>query len=265
MYLLLLVVGGALSAAGIALAATGVSVHDRTFDTTIVTPSVITVVGGFLLIGLGLVLRVLQRIEQTFASGQVVSAESAEPSAVSADEKRAENLPEQARTAVRRETAHAVEGAELSSSTAANSPPPTSVDLAVAEAKKARTAKLIPRLEMNLRAPSPSGRPAGLSFDAPWPKGPRPTRAAPAVPGQAAGVAAAELETSVASAAAAVQAPAPGAAAPSPEPVSALKSGVVNGMAYTLYSDGSIEAQLPQGTLRFCSITELRNHIEQSA
>ena len=48
-------------------------------------------------------------------------------------------------------------------------------------------------------------------------------------------------------------------------PVSVLKSGVVDGMAYTLYSDGSIEAQLPQGTLRFGSITELRNHIEQRA
>jgi hypothetical protein len=55
------------------------------------------------------------------------------------------------------------------------------------------------------------------------------------------------------------------AAAEAPTPVSILKSGVVDGMAYTLYSDGSIEAQLPQGTLRFGSITELRNHIEQSA
>ena len=47
--------------------------------------------------------------------------------------------------------------------------------------------------------------------------------------------------------------------------VSILKSGVVEGMAYTLYSDGSIEAQLPGGTLRFGSITELRNHIEQNS
>jgi protein subunit release factor A len=47
--------------------------------------------------------------------------------------------------------------------------------------------------------------------------------------------------------------------------VSVLKSGMVSGMPYTLYSDGSIEAQLPEGTLRFGSITELRNHIEQSA
>jgi hypothetical protein len=47
-------------------------------------------------------------------------------------------------------------------------------------------------------------------------------------------------------------------------PVSVLKSGVVEGMAYTLYSDGSIEAQLPQGTLRFGSISALRNHIENT-
>ena len=33
---------------------------------------------------------------------------------------------------------------------------------------------------------------------------------------------------------------------------------------YALF-DGSIEAPLPEGTLRFGSITELRNHIEQSA
>ena len=48
-------------------------------------------------------------------------------------------------------------------------------------------------------------------------------------------------------------------------PVTILKSGVVDGMAYTLFSDGSIEAELPQGKLRFGSITELRIHIEQSA
>jgi hypothetical protein len=40
-----------------------------------------------------------------------------------------------------------------------------------------------------------------------------------------------------------------------------LKSGVLDGMAYTLYSDGSIEAELPQGTKRFASIPELRAHI----
>ncbi len=48
-------------------------------------------------------------------------------------------------------------------------------------------------------------------------------------------------------------------------PVSILKSGVVDGMAYTLYTDGSIEAELAQGVVRFGSIEELRNHLEKSA
>jgi hypothetical protein len=53
-------------------------------------------------------------------------------------------------------------------------------------------------------------------------------------------------------------------AAPSqPMPVSILKSGVIDGMAYTLYTDGSIEAQLPSGVMRFASIDELREHLEK--
>ena len=47
--------------------------------------------------------------------------------------------------------------------------------------------------------------------------------------------------------------------------VAVLKSGVVDGMAYTLYADGSIEAELPQGTVRFGSIAELRSHVENNS
>jgi hypothetical protein len=46
-------------------------------------------------------------------------------------------------------------------------------------------------------------------------------------------------------------------------PVTVLKSGVVDGMAYSLYSDGSIEAQMPEGMMRFASIEELRAHLDQ--
>jgi hypothetical protein len=42
-----------------------------------------------------------------------------------------------------------------------------------------------------------------------------------------------------------------------------IKSGVVDGMAYSLYSDGSIEAQMPEGMMRFGSIEELRAHLGQ--
>jgi hypothetical protein len=50
-----------------------------------------------------------------------------------------------------------------------------------------------------------------------------------------------------------------------PGAVAILKSGVVDGMGYTLYVDGSIEAELPQGTLRFASINELRSHLEKNS
>lgn len=47
-----------------------------------------------------------------------------------------------------------------------------------------------------------------------------------------------------------------------PAQVTVLKSGVVDGMAYSLYSDGSIEAQMPEGMMRFASIDELRAHLD---
>ena len=52
---------------------------------------------------------------------------------------------------------------------------------------------------------------------------------------------------------------------PEPPQVTVLKSGVVDGMAYSLYSDGSIEAQMPEGMMRFGSIDELRAHLDQKS
>jgi hypothetical protein len=57
--------------------------------------------------------------------------------------------------------------------------------------------------------------------------------------------------------------PAPGAS--ESRAVEILKSGVVDGMGYTLYVDGSIEAELPQGTLRFSSINDLRAYLAKNA
>ena len=65
------------------------------------------------------------------------------------------------------------------------------------------------------------------------------------------------------SAAPAPERPAPAERSEEPAPVTVLKSGVVDGMAYSLYSDGSIEAQMPEGMMRFASIDELRSHLEQ--
>jgi hypothetical protein len=136
------------------------------------------------------------------------------------------------------------------------------------------------RLDYLLRSRETPPAPAE-SFDSMWPKrGGRQARVDPARVDQARGEAGTrpEVGSRAAFGAAAVAegrrsaapqaavAPAPAAAqAPVAEEtrsVAILKSGVVDGMAYTLYADGSIEAQLPQGTVRFGSIAELRAHIE---
>ncbi|MEJ2379524.1 MAG: DUF308 domain-containing protein, partial [Pseudolabrys sp.] len=90
------------------------------------------------------------------------------------------------------------------------------------------------------------------SFEAMWPAKPSPP---PAQPEPAALEPAAEEPP---------PAPQPGAE-PRPQAIAVLKSGVVDGMGYTLYVDGSIEAELPQGTVRFASIDELRAHLEKSS
>ncbi|WJR80746.1 DUF308 domain-containing protein [Bradyrhizobium sp. NP1] len=87
------------------------------------------------------------------------------------------------------------------------------------------------------------------SFDEAWPKSERGRGEAP--PRRAGGRAPSTFEPG---------APATGEEAP---PVTVLKSGVVDGMAYSLYSDGSIEAQMPEGMMRFASIDELRAHLDQ--
>jgi hypothetical protein len=46
-------------------------------------------------------------------------------------------------------------------------------------------------------------------------------------------------------------------------PVRILKSGAINDVAYTLFSDGTIEAQTADGTRQFGSIDEFRRHLEK--
>ena len=66
MYLLLLVFGGLLSAAGVVLAGSGMSLRDGSFDAAILTPGIVAAAGGLLLIGLGAGLRTLRRIERSW-------------------------------------------------------------------------------------------------------------------------------------------------------------------------------------------------------
>ncbi|MBR0782430.1 DUF308 domain-containing protein [Bradyrhizobium iriomotense] len=96
------------------------------------------------------------------------------------------------------------------------------------------------------------------SFDDAWPK---PDRMRPPEP-PAAARRPPPRSPSTFTEAAPPPAPEPESAAEQP-PVTVLKSGIVDGMAYSLYSDGSIEAQMPEGMMRFASIDELRAHLDQ--
>jgi xanthosine utilization system XapX-like protein len=272
MYLLLLVFGAVLGVAGIVFA--GLSLRDGTFG-AVLTPGIVAVVGGFLMVGLGFGLRTLQRIEQALASRSTprawFSGEIADD--VETDVPRQTALVSPLKTSRSPQRAAAPSVPQLGndscdlerqppdSGSAADKMTPSLPPVAISAANEANAdtdaqrvgtqgnataaTRSAQRLRMSMWFGTPTERQKAPTFDLLWPKGPRPVPSTPPASKQAV-VSAAEEE---------------GAAA---TPVSVLESGVVNGVAYTLYSDGSIEAQLPQGTLRFGSITELRNHIEQS-
>ena len=314
MYAFLLILGAVIAAAGVVLVGPGLPFGGRDYDASIVTPGAVAIVGGLILIGLALAVRVLGRIEKALAARPLPHPILQEDVAAAATEEAAaatvaripfptrpapqpapppvpavatarvlpedaalERLREKFPTLVRLENAPVVEDADVSLSPK----PSVRADEVVAEANNAvarqtngaAPARIEPRLEVQAR---PANRPErAKNFEAFWPKKQRPGREAP-VP--AAQQPAAEQPPALPVEPVLTPEPEqfqfrepasePRPAAPAPEApatVSILKSGVVDGMAYTLYTDGSIEAQLPQGTLRFGSIAELRNHIEQSA
>jgi hypothetical protein len=311
MYAFLLILGAVIAAAGVVLIGPGLPFGGRDYDASIVTPGAVAIVGGLILIGLALAVRVLGRIEKALAARplphQVLLEEAAapaieEPAAAPAripfppkpvaepapppepavatprvlpEDAALERLREKFPTLVRLENAPVVEDADVSLSPK----PSVRADEVVAEANSAvarqTNGATPPRIEPRLEVqPRPANRPAqAKNFEAFWPKKQRPGQEAPA-PAAKEPAAQQPLPVEPVLTPEPVQfqfrepAPEPRLVTPAPEApttVSILKSGVVDGMAYTLYSDGSIEAQLPQGMLRFGSIAELRNHIEQSA
>jgi hypothetical protein len=128
------------------------------------------------------------------------------------------------------------------------------------ERAEARSGESMPSdlLSPNLRSRSPIVPPVETAepqaFEDPWPRAER-ERAGETLPPRRSG----RIPRSLAEANAAPALP------EVPPQVTVLKSGVVDGMAYSLYSDGSIEAQMPEGMMRFASIDELRAHLDQRA
>jgi len=50
-------------------------------------------------------------------------------------------------------------------------------------------------------------------------------------------------------------------AAPNGQASTVYRSGVIDGMAYTLFMDGSIQAELPHGTVKFTSVDDLQKYL----
>jgi hypothetical protein len=246
-------------------------------------------VGGLVLIGLGVLVRELQRIERALAarpmpraprpaeapaalpgaerssaSGRIPFPPRPKPGAIGPAPPEEAPVPRPRDRFPRLETAPAAEGTDVSLLPRGFARAEDDVgevkNVAAGGAGGGGPARIAARLNANPRpsAPVPRERPRGSVFDAFWPKGQRGRR---------------ENQTAPSPQPSASAEPGSGEAAPEPHPspgelcapVTVLKSGTVEGMAYTLYSDGSIEAQLPQGMVRFGSITELRNHIESES
>jgi hypothetical protein len=299
MPVVLLFLGVVTTLAGLVLVASGLAVREGTFDTEVLTPGTIAVVGGLLLVGFGFVVRELRRIERGLAVGpmpraaRVEDATAAEgpdtatpmpppmpktepnvaPAAAAAAEPPVEDTAIE-RLRVRLPTIPRVENGRLAEAaeTSLALREVAGLEESVAEVKSVAAggraangtgvpARIVPRLDARARQAASSGKAKVSVFNTFWP-------AAPRRDGQAAATQAVPPPPIVHES---VSPAGPAQAPPLPEvpaataPVSVLKSGVVEGMAYTLYSDGSIEAQLPQGTLRFGSISALRNHIENTA
>lgn len=293
------VAGALITLAGLALIATGAIPHEAMFDSASLTPGAIALVGGLLLIGIGITVRELRRIERVIANRPSRAAPFEESHAAEFGEADSQpRIPFPPKPMASASPAAAVAAALSAEDTtsdhlrtkipswnqseaepafaAGDAPTPARLPLPPEHLKERRESAgkgysgngaAPPRALTGVEArPRLSGSPATprkRAFDAFWPGGQRREPQTAAAHAQAA-----VARVLPASGPALVsEALSDAGAAPSQkaEAVSILKSGVIEGMAYTLYSDGSIEAQLPQGTLRFGSIAALRDHIESQS
>lgn len=287
MILALLIVGIFAVLAGLLAILFGYSVREFSVGSTLIISGTIGVCTGMLLVGLHLLLLELRGIARRLAAGSAASSEvrvrpvlpglampgapAPEPALASPAKTEpgpppaAGPPPWQSEAALRERPG--AEAPEPPTPPAAPEAPRRRNLLFASTSRKEREraeAKPTEGPQPSHEEPAaPDGPPA--SFDDAWPK---PERMRPPEPPVTARRPPPRSPSIFAEAAPPPPAPEP---APSPEPpaaaeqapVTVLKSGVVDGMAYSLYSDGSIEAQMPEGMMRFASIDELRAHLDQ--
>ncbi|MBR0710254.1 MULTISPECIES: DUF308 domain-containing protein [Bradyrhizobium] len=283
MTLAMLIVGIVAVVAGLLAILFGFTVREFSLGSTLIISGTIGVCSGMLLAGLHLVLLELKGIARRLADAPsevrvrpvlpglaVQGAPSSEP--ISAPAMRAEPTPPPSPAVVppwlgeapARERPRAESPPEPVAATPPEPPRRRNLMFASTSRKEreraeAKAAEGAPPSEEPVAPAAPETPPA--SFDDAWPK---PDRMRPPEPPAVAR----RPSPPPRSPSTFTEAPPPPLAAePEPAaeqpPVTVLKSGIVDGMAYSLYSDGSIEAQMPEGMMRFASIDELRAHLDQ--
>jgi hypothetical protein len=285
MMTMLLIAGIAVLAAGLLAVAFGIPVKEFSFGNTLILAGAAAACTGVIMLGLAVVVRELQNIARRLgpanpagsarlksepqlpvaaanqpapetlegtdsASKQPRSAPSAAPwqeETAARDRGRGDGAPEvtppEPATATKpRRNLLFSSSSRKERERAAQTPDPVAAD------------PVVPPAVPPVAPPAPK-EPAPATFEDAWPQSDRARTDAlrrPRTP-----------STFAEPNASAPERPAPTVRSEEPAPVTVLKSGVVDGMAYSLYSDGSIEAQMPEGMMRFASIDELRSHLDQ--
>ncbi|QQO12874.1 DUF308 domain-containing protein [Bradyrhizobium diazoefficiens] len=283
MTLALLIAGIVAVVAGLLAVAFGFTVREFSLGSTLIISGTIGVCSGLLLVGLHVVLLELKGIARRLAGSTVPSevrvrpvlpglampgAPAPEPALAPAA--RSEPAPPAASPPPWQSEAAARERPRVEPSPPEPEAPPAAPEVPrrrnllfastsrkERERAEAKATEGSPSLPLGMPPEAQETPPA--SFDDAWPK---PDRARPGEPPAAPRRPPPRSPSTFAEAAPPPPAPEPEPPA-EPAPVTVLKSGVVDGMAYSLYSDGSIEAQMPEGMMRFASIDELRAHLDQ--
>ena len=287
----LLGAGAGLLVAGLAAIGYGIPIKEFSFGSTMILSGVVAACSGAILLALWMVARQLQTIALGFGAGVSLAPRSA-PELAAALGQPGDSLFSRDQPSMEKNGAVSgpppwqSETASQGGGPAEAPPVPQALETAPTPRPKrnllfsstsrrereraaARTSEplapdlLSPELRPPPSAPSPVTDPAGStppSFDDAWPK-PERGRAGGEAPSPLPARRSVRAPSTLAEGNA--ESGAPGSEAPPQPQVTVLKSGVVDGMAYSLYSDGSIEAQMPEGMMRFASIDELRAHLDQ--
>jgi hypothetical protein len=266
---MLLIAGIAVLAAGLMAVAMGIPVKEFSFGNTLILAGAIAACTGILLLALAMVVRELRNIARRLGPPNPAAARAKGEPQLSAPSNADHALPimppgsNQPNAAAPDPAGEGMAArAPADSSTEPPAPDPAAKprrNLLFSSSRRERDRTAQDDASDSAAVPAAPKEAAAASFDDAWPQSDRArpdalrrTRS-PAPP----------AEPNAPAIAAERPAAAQAVRSDEPAPVTVLKSGVVDGMAYSLYSDGSIEAQMPEGMMRFASIDELRSHLEQ--